>query len=105
MGNADSLDHRRAAKKGWRAGEVVKESNSGAEKNGRDVDIELVEKAGIHQLLDGVSSVDPDGLPRGGGFGLLHGTFEAVSHEVDRRVGSRPSGGDVMVRTKAGPQA
>src|SRR4051794_39094878 len=30
--NADARDHRRVAKDGWRAGEVVKESNSGAKK-------------------------------------------------------------------------
>jgi hypothetical protein len=40
--------------------------------------------------------VDPDGLPGGGGFGLAHSAFDAVSHEVNCRVGSRPSGGDVV---------
>ena len=50
----------------------------------------------FRQLLDGVSAVDPDGLPGGGGFGLVHGAFDAVGHEVDGRVGSRPSGGDVV---------
>jgi hypothetical protein len=38
--------------------------------------------------------VDPNGLPGGGDFGLVHGAFDAVGHEVDSRVGSRPSGGD-----------
>src|SRR3954463_13974913 len=94
--NADALDHRRVAKDGWRAGEVVEESNPGAKKNRRDVDLEFVEEAGIQALLDGVSAVDPDGLPAGGGFGLVHGAFDAVGHEVDGRVGSRPSGGDVV---------
>src|SRR5215204_4324498 len=27
---------------------------------------------------------------------LVHGAFDAVGHEVDSRVGSRPSGGDVV---------
>ena len=67
--NADARDHRRVAKDGWRAGEVVEESNSGAKKKRRDVDVEFVEEASIQQLLDGVSAVDPDGLPCGGGFG------------------------------------
>src|SRR5688500_17778670 len=31
--NAGARDHRRVAKDGWRAGEVVEESNSGAKKN------------------------------------------------------------------------
>jgi hypothetical protein len=94
--NADALDHRRVAKDGWRAGEVVEESNSGAKKNRRDVDVDFVEEASIQALLDGVSAVDPNGLPGGGGFGLVHGAFDAVGHEVDSRVGSRPSGGDVV---------
>ena len=94
--NADARDHRRVAKDGWRAGEVVKESNSGAKKNRRDVDVDFVEEPSIQALLDGVSAVDPNGLPGGGGFGLVHGAFDAVGHEVDRRVGSRPSGGDVV---------
>src|SRR5512145_941686 len=94
--NADARDHRGTAKDGWRAGEVVEESNSGAKKNRRDVDVDFVEEASIQELLDGVSAVYPDGLPGGGGFGLLHGAFDAVGHEVDRRVGSRPSGGDMV---------
>src|SRR3954463_4642202 len=94
--NADARDHRRVAKDGWRAGEVVKESNSGAKKNRRDVDVDFVEEASIQQLLDGVSAVDPNRLPGGGGFGLVHGAFDAVGHEVDSRVGSRPSGRDVV---------
>jgi hypothetical protein len=49
-----------------------------------------------HQLLDGVGAVNPNGLSAGGGFGLVHGAFDAVGHEVNRRVGSRPSGGDVV---------
>ena len=36
--NADARDHPRAAKDGWRAGEVVEEANSGAKQNRRDVD-------------------------------------------------------------------
>jgi hypothetical protein len=47
MGDTDTLDHRRVTKDGWRAGEVVEESNSGAKKNRRDVDADLVEEAGI----------------------------------------------------------
>jgi len=94
--NADARDHRRIAKDGWRAGEVVEESNSGAKKNRRDVDVDFVEETGIQALLDGVSAVDPNRLPGGGGFGLVHGAFDAVGHELDRRVGPRPSGGDVV---------
>ena len=96
MCNADARDHRRVAKDGWRAGEVVEESNSGAKKNRRDVDVDFVEEASIQELLDGISAVDPNGFPRGGGFGLVHGAFDAVGHEMDSRVGSRPSGGDVV---------
>jgi hypothetical protein len=81
--NADARDHGRVAKDGWRAGEAVEESNSGAKKNCRDVDVDFVEEAGIQQLLDGVGAVDPNGLSGGGGFGLVHGAFDAVGHEVD----------------------
>ena len=35
--NADARDHSRVAKNDWRAGQAVKESNSGAKKNRRDV--------------------------------------------------------------------
>ena len=94
--NADARDHRRVAKNGWRAGEVVKESNSGAKKNRGNVDVDFVEEASIQQLLDRVSTVDPNGLHGGGGFGLVHGAFDAVGHELDSRVGSRPSSGDLV---------
>jgi len=94
--NADARNHPRVAKDGWRAGEVVKESNSGAKKNRRDVDVDFIEEASIQALLDGVSAVNPNRLPDGGGFGLVHGAFDAVGHEVNSRVGPRPSGGDVV---------
>ncbi len=96
MCDADARDHRRVAKDGWCASEVVEESNSGPKKNRRDVDVDFVEEASIQQLLDGVSTVDPNGLPAGGGFGSADGAFDAVGHELDSRVGSRPSGGDVV---------
>src|SRR5437016_6068689 len=94
--NADAPDHRRVAKDDWRAGEAVEESNSGAKQNRRDVDVDFVEEPSIQALLDGVGAVDANGLPGGGGFGLVHGAFDAVDHEVYSRVGSRPSGGDVV---------
>src|SRR3954469_1819384 len=40
--NADARDHYRVAKEGGRRGEVVKESNSGAKKNRRDVNADFV---------------------------------------------------------------
>lgn len=100
--HADALDHRRVAKHCWRAGEAVEESNSGAKQYRRDVDGEFVEEAGIQALLDGVSAVDPDGLPASGGFGLIHRAFNSVGHELDRRVGSRPTGGDVVGQDECG---
>src|SRR5262245_5248310 len=78
--NADALDHRRVAKDGWRAGEVVEESNSGAKKNRRDVDADFVEQAGIEELLDGVGAVDANRLPVGGGLRLAYRAFDAVGH-------------------------
>ncbi len=81
--NADAQDHRRVAKDGWRAGEVVEESNSGAKKDRHDVDVDFVEEPSVQALLDGVGAVDPNGLPGGGGFGLVHSAFDAVGHEVD----------------------
>src|SRR3989441_10117100 len=94
--NADAPDHRRVAKDDWRAGEAVEESNSGAKKNRRDVDVDFVEEPSIQALLDGVGAVDANGLPGGGGFGLVHGAFDAGAHEVYSRVGPGPSGGDVV---------
>jgi hypothetical protein len=44
---ADVPDHRRVAKDDWRAGEAVEESNSGAKKNRRDVDVDFVEEASM----------------------------------------------------------
>src|SRR5690242_13120250 len=94
--NTDARYHRRVAKDGRRADQVVKESNAGAEKHRRDVEVNFVEEAGVEALLDGISAMHPNGLPCGGGCGLLHGAFDAVRHEVDRRVGSRPPGGNVV---------
>ena len=68
MCNADAPDHRRVAKDDWRAGEAVEESNSGAKKNRRDVDVDFVEEPSIQALLDGVGAVDANGLPGGGGI-------------------------------------
>jgi hypothetical protein len=100
--NADARDDCRIAKDGWRVGEAVEESNAGAKKNRRDVDLHFVEEPGIQQLLDGVGAVDANGLSGGGGFGLVHGAFDAVEHEVDRRVGSRPSRGDLVGQYECG---
>lgn len=50
-------------------GEVVEESNSGAEKYCRDVDVDFVEETSIQQLLDGVSAVDPNGRQPSGSIG------------------------------------
>lgn len=96
MCNPDARDHGRVAKYSRRADKVVKESDAGAKKNRRDVDVNFVEEAGIQALLDGVSAVDPNRLAAGGRLGLVHRAFDGVSHEVDRRVGPRPSGGDVV---------
>jgi hypothetical protein len=41
--NADARDHRRVAKDDRRAGQAVEESNAGAKKNRRDVDVDFVE--------------------------------------------------------------
>ena len=94
--DADALDHRWVTEAGRRAGEMVEEAHSGAKKNRRDVDGDLVEEAGVEALLDGVSPVDADGLTGGRGLGLVNGALEAVGHEVDGRIGSRPAVRDVM---------
>ena len=96
MCNADAQSRSRVVKNDWRVGEAFKEPNSGPKKYRRDVDVDFVKEASIHQLLDGVRAVDRNVLLGGGGLGLLHGAFDAVGHEVDSRVGSRPSGGDVV---------
>ena len=85
MCNADARDHRRVAKDGWPAGEVVEESNSGAKKNRRDVDVDFVEEASIQALLDGVSAVDPNGL---------RGVEVAFRGALSRIVRPTPLGGE-----------
>lgn len=96
MCNADARNHPRVAEDGRRADEVVEEPNSGAKQNRCDVDVDFVDEAGIQALLDGVSAVNANGLSRRGGFGLANSAFDAVGHEVDSRVGSRPSGGNLV---------
>jgi hypothetical protein len=56
---ADTRDHRRVAKDGWRDGEVVEESNSGAKKNRRDVDVDFVEEASIQGKYQSNTSATP----------------------------------------------
>ena len=63
MCHADARDHRRVAKDGRRVGEVVEESNSGAKKNGRDVDVDFVEEASIQALLDVSAPWTPTDFP------------------------------------------
>jgi hypothetical protein len=82
---ADASNYCGVAQDGLCAGEVVEETNSRAKKNCRDVDADFVKEASIQQLLDGVCSVDENRLPGGGGFGFIHGAFDTVRHEVDRR--------------------
>src|SRR2546426_6824731 len=96
MCNADALDYGRVAEDDWGAGEVVEESNSGAEKNRCDVDVDFVEEASVEALLDGVGAVDSNGLPGSCGFGLVDGGFDTVGDEVHSRVGTRPPVGDVV---------
>jgi hypothetical protein len=83
MCDADARDHRRIAEDAGRAGEAIEEPDAGAEENRRDVDEDFVQEPGIEALLDGVGPVDADGLPGGGGPGLVHCALEPVRHEVD----------------------
>src|SRR3990172_2892290 len=100
--NANARDHRRIAKDDRRAGEAVEEWNSGAKKNRHEVDVDFVEELSVQALLDGVGAVDPNGLPGSCGFGLVHGAFDAIGYEVNSRVGSRPSGGDLVGHYECG---
>ncbi|AGA35147.1 hypothetical protein TVNIR_3514 [Thioalkalivibrio nitratireducens DSM 14787] len=84
MCNPDACGHCRVAEKGWPAGEVVEESDSRTKKNRPNVDGEFIEESSIQQLLDNVRPMDANRLSASGGFGLAHGAFDAVSHEVDR---------------------
>ena len=56
--DADALDDGRVAEDDWGAGEVVEESNSGAEKDRGDVDVDIVEESRVEALLDSVGAVD-----------------------------------------------
>src|SRR5262249_30653445 len=72
------------------------ESNAGAKKHRREVDVDFIEEVRIQQLLDGIGAMDPNGLSGGRSSRLVHGALDAVGHEVDRRIRSRPSGGHVV---------
>ena len=96
MCDADALDDGRVAEDDWGAGEVVEESNSGAEKDRGDVDVDFVEESSVEALLDGVGAVDSNGLPGSCGSGLVDGGFDAVGNEVHSRVGTWPPVGDVV---------
>ncbi len=89
--NADARDHGRVAEDDWGAGEVVEESNSGAEKKRCDVDVDFVEESSVEALLDGVGAVDSNGLPGSCGFSLVDGGFDTVgeSAQSSRDVATR----------------
>src|ERR1041384_6468773 len=76
VGDADAGDHRRAAEAGGCASKMVEEPHARAKQDRRDVDTELVEEAGIQQLLDGVRAMDANIPSARGGLGLLHGALE-----------------------------
>jgi len=43
MGYADASNDRRIAENGWYVSEVIKESNTRAKKDGRDIDMYVIE--------------------------------------------------------------
>ena len=47
MCDAHPRDHRRVAKDGWHAGEVVEEPNARAEKHRRNINVKLVEESAV----------------------------------------------------------
>jgi hypothetical protein len=96
VSDADAWDDGRVAEDDWGASEVVEESNSGAEKDRGDVDVDFVEESRVETLLDGVGAVDSNGLPGSCGFGLVDGGFDTVGDEVYGRVGTWPPVGDVV---------
>src|SRR5262245_21555090 len=93
--DADARDHGRVAEDGWRAGEAVKESNSGAKEKRRDVD--GFRRGGQHSGAAGwCQRRGPQRISRRPRLWLGSRACDALSHELDGRVGSRPSGGDVV---------
>jgi hypothetical protein len=76
--DADARDDGRVAEDDWGAGEVVEESSSGAEKDRGDVDADFVEESSVKALLDGVGSVDSNGLPCSCGLSLVDGGFDTL---------------------------
>jgi len=103
--HADARDHRRVAKDGWRVGEVVKESNSGTEKNRRDVDVDFVEEARIQALLDGVSAVDPHDFPTAAALAWFTALSMPSVTKWTVELGRGHPAGMWWVRTNAGPHA
>jgi hypothetical protein len=94
--DSDALDDLRVTEDARCAVEVVEESDSGAEQDRGDVDVELVDQSSIQQLLNGVGAMHRDGPVTGGSLGLGDGALEAVSDEVNCRGGPRPPGWNLM---------
>ena len=91
MSNTDALYDRRIAKHRWRFRQVIKQSDAFPKEDCSNVHVNLIEKSSIQALLNGSSAMDADGLFTGGSLGLSYGAFDAVSDEVDARVGPGPS--------------
>ena len=84
MRHADALNYRRAPKCGSCTREVVKEADSGTQKDRGYINANLVKETSFDALLDGVGTMHPDRFSAGGSFRFLHSAFDTVRHEMDR---------------------
>ena len=96
MRDTHTGDRHGVAKEGRGVRQMVEEANAGPENHGREVDCELVEEAGVEELLDGIGTVNPDRFPGSGCFGLAHRALDPVRHEMDGRIGPRPAVGNLV---------
>jgi hypothetical protein len=103
--NADARDHRRVAKDGWRAGEVVEESNAGAKKNRRDVDADFVEEAAFRSCWMVSAPWTPTDFPAAAALAWFTALSMPSVTKWTVELGRGHPAGMWWVSTNAGPQA
>ena len=98
----DTGDDGRIPEDGRCAREVVEQAYSCAEQHGSQIDVDLVEQAGVQALLDRLGAVHSYGPRAGSGFRSSNRAFDAVGDELDCRAGPWPAVGHVVGGDESG---
>src|SRR5438067_13689147 len=91
MCDTDAGDHRWIAEDYRCLLKPVKEGDPRAQQHRSEVDVNLVEKAGVEPLSNCLASVDAYRAVSRGRRGLCHGAFQAFGYEMDGRVRPGPT--------------